>query len=167
MVKAKVIIILAAVLLLMPIASGCAKPIVLQDSFWLEPGDQPGEEIADGEKFLSELYGSGSSRYGWYFSKLCYLESGKPVEIVVRQRIPESGVRCFDGVLLRGESYSEAASEWGPIPRYWDLGAFREVGGYYERLLVFTPDAGYYCLCLINECDDANTTVWCEFTIRQ
>ena len=139
MSKAKVIIILVTILLLTPIASGCAKnpPVVLEESFWLEP--QPQEEVGS-ENLLSELYGSGSSEYGYYCSKLFFLESRKPVEIIVRQRIPESRAQCLDGVLLRGKSYGESSD-------YWDIGAMRRVGDYWEYLLVFTPfDSDYYCL---------------------
>lgn len=140
------------------------KQVVHEHAFSFHPHPEDGTEI-DPEDLLASLYGKGISQRGLYFSRLFFLERGKPVEVVVRQRIVDSDTgQCLDGALLKGTTYSEATSGYGSVPQVWNLGGLRRVDGYWEYILVFTPVASeYYCLYLLAEC--SNGILHCEYAI--
>jgi hypothetical protein len=141
--------------------------VILEDSFWLEPQSQNETSIED---LLSSLYGMGAIEDGHYCSRLFFLEAQKPVEIIIKQIIPEADSSMagayIDGLLFRGKSWAEAKSGDGTFPL--NIGGAYRVNNPWEHIwefiLVFTPNnPGYFCLYL--EKLPNNIPVECEFSV--
>jgi len=173
MVKAKVIIILAVVLLLMPIASGCGKNppsarVIVEDIFVLtDPytlSEQEQQECA--ELYKSEEPWLGQrlpfNKCGIYYNEFS-LKQGETVEIIVRSDVimgpdlvnEERGLQVM---------YGMPSSQ---IPHESETGYFKQlkrVDGDWEVRDSFTAtESGYGFIYIYNL---ARKEAWCQYAVN-